>query len=137
MVPVVFGTARLVVTVLLGLVPSWRSLLPSSVISPPPKQLLRVGDLHLVGHRVVALRAGGRQMVRDLRKRAKIFSHFLHVAIDHNLNGKEEIGQRGKMENVTLINFPPDNDAGVPEPKNGRHTKEIVEFVISSHSNSR
>ena len=108
-----------------------------SVISPPPKQLLRVGDLHLVGHRVVALHAGGRQIVRDLRKRAKIFSHFLHVAIDHNLNGKEEIGQRGKMENVTLINFPPDNDAGVPEPKNGRHTKEIVEFVISSHSNSR
>lgn len=30
MVPVVFGTARLVVTVLLGLVPSWRSLLPSA-----------------------------------------------------------------------------------------------------------
>lgn len=29
-VPVVFGTARLVVTVLLGLVPSWRSLLPSA-----------------------------------------------------------------------------------------------------------
>lgn len=30
MVPVVFGTARLVVTMLLGLVPSWRSLLPSA-----------------------------------------------------------------------------------------------------------
>lgn len=29
MVPVVFGTARLVVTMLLGLVSSWRSLLPS------------------------------------------------------------------------------------------------------------
>lgn len=28
MVPVVFGTARRVVTVLLGLVPSWGSLLP-------------------------------------------------------------------------------------------------------------
>lgn len=30
MVPVVFGTARLVVTMLLWLVPSWRSLLPSA-----------------------------------------------------------------------------------------------------------
>lgn len=36
------------------------SLLPS-VISPPPEQLLRVRDLHLVGHRVVALRGWGRK----------------------------------------------------------------------------
>lgn len=58
MVPVVFGTAWLMVTVLLGLVPSWRSLLPSSVVSPPPEQLLGVCNLHFMGHWVVALPGG-------------------------------------------------------------------------------
>lgn len=55
MVPVVFGTAWLMVTVLLGLVPSWGSLLPPPVIPPPSEQLLRVCDFHLMGHWVVAL----------------------------------------------------------------------------------
>lgn len=50
-----FGTAWLMVTMLLGLVPSWRSLLPSSVISPPSEQLLGMCNLCFVGHRMVAL----------------------------------------------------------------------------------
>lgn len=55
MVPVVFGTSWLMVAMLLGFIPSWRSLLPSSVVSPPPKQLLGMCDLHFMGHGVVAL----------------------------------------------------------------------------------
>lgn len=40
---------------------SWQLSLLPSVISPPPEQLLRVRDLYLVGHRVVALCGWGRK----------------------------------------------------------------------------